>query len=285
MGFLLPRHALAGAASILRKRLQARVRPSHLFPREETMRSTTSLLQIGGLSALLLLTHGAMRPAQEYSALIGMSGTDTIAVDRYTRNETTLEGVLLVRSPYTHTLHYTAMLAPDGRFSTLEMVWRNLDGHELRKARIAYGVDSIRSQLSDPTERSFSALPTLDAIPLPPRPYAYNAYAMLEHAVLVITMAKKTTDPALEWILAGATEALARNGHRLSGDTIEVGFLDGPLHAVVDTTGRLVWLSGDVDGRTIIVQRSESDVDLSALATSFASRDTTPRNRLRDQRP
>jgi hypothetical protein len=239
-----------------------------------------SRLHFGDLCFLLLLAPGSTPPAQEFATLVGMAGADTVAVDRFARDETTLEGVLLVRTPRTHTMHYKAMLVPGGRISQLEMVWRDATGTEMRSARITFGVDSIRSIWKDGVEKSVSAAPSLAAIPLPPRPYAYQAYSMLEHAGMVVTMAKKPGLVPVEWMLTGGTKSLERRARRMRGDTLEIGFVDGPVRMHLGEGGRLVWLSGELGGTAIVIRRSETDVDLAALTASFARRDTaapTPR--------
>jgi hypothetical protein len=236
-----------------------------------------SRLHFGGLCVLLLFVPGSTPPAQDFATLVGTAGTDTVAVDRFTRDETTLEGVLLVRTPRTHTMHYKALLVPGGRFSQLEMVWRDATGAEMRSARITFGVDSIRSTWKDGVEKAVSAAPSLGAIPLPPRPYAYQAYSLLEHAGMVVTMAKNPVSGPVEWMLTGATETVEGRARRMRGDTLEIGFLEGAVRMRLGESGRLVWLSGVLGGTAIILQRSEADVDLAALTASFARRDTAAR--------
>jgi hypothetical protein len=231
-------------------------------------------MRSGSLCALLVITHGATRPVQEHTVLVGMVGADTVAVDRYLRDETKLEGVLFVREPQPHTMHYKAMFAPEGRFALMELTWRDVDGNDVQSARITFGVDSIRSELKDTSVHSFSAPTSLDAIPLPPRPWAMHAYSLVEHAAIIITMSEMRGEGKMPWIMAGETEAVTRRTRRLGADTFEIDYVGGPVRVQVDEGGRVVWLYGELDSVTIVVRRGESDVDLAGLAASFASRDT-----------
>jgi hypothetical protein len=241
------------------------------------MGPTNWLLRPGCIGALFVLAHGASLPTQEYTILVGTVGTDTVAVDRFLRDELKLEGVLLVRQPRAHTLHYKAALAPEGRFTHMEMTWRDAEGNDMRTARITFGVDSIRSQLKDSNVRSFSTPPSLDAIPLPPRPWASHAYSILEHAAIVITMSQKGGDVELPWVMADDTSVVTKRARRVGADTLEIEFIAGLVRAGVGEDGRLVWMSGEIDSVTTVVRRAETDIDIDSLKAAFASRDTMGR--------
>jgi hypothetical protein len=248
---------------------------------EEDMKSMNRLMRAASLCVLLVLTHGAARPAQEHTVLVGTAGGDTIAVDRYLRDETKLEGVLLVREPRPHTLHYKGTFAPEGRFALLEITWRDAAGNDMGSAKITFGVDSIRSRLKHTAIESFSAPPVLDAIPLPPKPYTRYAYSLLEHASIVITQSEMRDEGVMPWILMGARAADTLRTRRLSGNTYEIDYIDGSVRVQVGEDGRIARMDGTIDSIVFVVQRAAGDVDLAALTSSFASRDTLPRDESR----
>lgn len=240
------------------------------------MRSMNWLMRTVSLCVVLVLTHGAARPAQKYTVLIGTVGADTIAVDRFLRDETMLEGVLLVRAPHTHTMHYKGTFAPEGRFALMEITWRDPAGNDMRSAKITFGVDSIRSELKEMAIESFSAPPTLDAIPLPPKPYARYAYSLLEHASIVITLSEMRGEGQMPWILVGGSAADTLRTRRLGANTYEIDYVGGSVRMQVSEDGRLAWMTGTIDSVAFVVQRADGDVDMAGLTAAFAKRDTLP---------
>src|SRR3712207_188336 len=73
-------------------------------------------------TALSVLTAGSLtaQGSAESGAFIVRLGTDTLAVERFTRTTTRLEGEQVMRSPRTVIRRYSMTLAPDGSVSRLE---------------------------------------------------------------------------------------------------------------------------------------------------------------------
>jgi hypothetical protein len=227
-----------------------------------------------GIGMLLLMTYGAT-PSAQYTTLVGTVGTDTVAVDRFTRNTTTLEGVVFVRRPQPHTMHYKAALAPEGRFSRVEIIWRDAKGVEMRTANISFGVDSIRTEMKGTTALSIAAGPTLDAIPLPPQPYSSHAYSTLEHAAMMLLLT--TNRPAakeLEWIVAGNSKAAKHRVTRVAGDTVEIDYVGGQVRALLGNKDRrLIAMSIGGAPQLTLIRRSASDINIARLTAAYAARD------------
>ncbi len=223
--------------------------------------------------SLLFVASTTQPSEQQHTTLVGTIGSDTVAVDRFIRSAEHIEGVLFVRRPQPHTMHYKAALAPEGRFSLMEIIWRDTKGVETRSARISFGVDSIRSELKDGSVRKFSAPPTLDAIPLPPQPYASHCYALLEHAAIVLLMSKQPVMTDIEWISAGATKVEKRRIRRSVGDTIAIDFMAGPVRVYADTERRAIWLTVGNKPAQVVVKRSDKDINIEKLVASFVRRD------------
>lgn len=70
------------------------------------------------LAAALLLAPVVVA-AQSPSYIITRLGTDTVAVERYTRTASKLEGDLVLRYPRVRTIHYVADLAPNGYIKSI----------------------------------------------------------------------------------------------------------------------------------------------------------------------
>lgn len=70
------------------------------------------------LAAVFLLAP-VVAVAQSPSYIITRLGTDTVAVERYTRTASKLEGDLVLRYPRVRTLHYVADLAPNGAIKSM----------------------------------------------------------------------------------------------------------------------------------------------------------------------
>lgn len=80
------------------------------------------------LSALLLVpaSLAAQQGAVEQGVFVVRLGTDTIAVERFTRQGPALEGDLLTRTPVARLTHYVMALAPDGSVARYEGTMRLL---------------------------------------------------------------------------------------------------------------------------------------------------------------
>ena len=71
------------------------------------------------LAAATLLFAPLVAQAQSPTYIITRLGNDTVAVERYTRSSSKLEGDLVLRYPRVRTIHYVGDLAPNGTFKAL----------------------------------------------------------------------------------------------------------------------------------------------------------------------
>lgn len=71
------------------------------------------------LAAVILLLAPVVANGQSPSYIVTRLGTDTVAVERYTRSGNKLEGDLVLRYPRVRTLHYVADLAPNGAIKSI----------------------------------------------------------------------------------------------------------------------------------------------------------------------
>src|SRR6185312_9448334 len=75
-------------------------------------------VRIAAAAAAALLAPLAVH-AQSPSYIVTRLGNDTVAVERYTRTASKLEGDLVLRYPRVRTIHYVGDLAPNGTIKTL----------------------------------------------------------------------------------------------------------------------------------------------------------------------
>jgi hypothetical protein len=78
-----------------------------------------TILSLG--ASLLLVGPSTLTGQTDNAGFITRLGSDTIAVERFTRTSNKLEGDLLVRSPRTRVAHYVATLGPDGTVTRFEL--------------------------------------------------------------------------------------------------------------------------------------------------------------------
>lgn len=71
------------------------------------------------LAAATLLLAPVVASAQTPTYIVTRLGTDTVAIERYTRAPTRLEGDLVLRYPRVRTIHYVGDLAPNGTIRSL----------------------------------------------------------------------------------------------------------------------------------------------------------------------
>ena len=70
-------------------------------------------------SAALFLFATAPLAAQAPAYIVTRLGTDTVAIERYTRSSNKLEGDLVLRNPRVRTIHYIADLGSQGEIKSM----------------------------------------------------------------------------------------------------------------------------------------------------------------------
>jgi hypothetical protein len=225
------------------------------------------------LHAALAWRAGAQAP--ERAALVATLGTDTIAIDRFTRTRDRLEGDLLIRSPRTQLIRYTAALDAAGTITRLDASVRQADGSELQNIVMDFTGDSITTVITGRQAASARAPRTAGAVPLPALPNSFYALGFFEHAVRQ-GVATGVSSFDVPWIVVGGRGAFPTTVKRLGGDTIEIGFFAGPMLARTDAAGRLLWLSGRNSTVKIEVERV-ADIAIEPLAADFGARDAAGR--------
>src|SRR2546427_5416119 len=221
--------------------------------------------------ALLLTLSVAV---QDSGAFVVRLGTDTVALEQYTRTATQLRGEYVVRTPRSLHRIYTADLNPDGTVRRWELVTHNIGGGPgpmETKASVDFSGDTavMVSPQGDGTVTSKFAVPR-GTFPL-----LIPGYGLMEH---MGRWARATGKDSVRFTaLASANQTSGGYIRKRGGDTL-VFMLDegqlagvGPFTFRLDRQGHLTWLTGKGSTLQVEVQRVAS-VPMAQATQSFASR-------------
>jgi len=211
---------------------------------------------------------------QDSGAFVVRLGTDTVALEQYTRTATQLRGEYVVRTPRSLHRIYTADLNPDGTVRRWELVTHNIGGGPgpmETKASVDFSGDTavMVSPQGDGTVTSKFAVPRGTF------PFLIYGYGLLEH---MGRWARATGKDSVRFTaLASANQTSGGYIRKRGGDTL-VFMLDegqlagvGPFTFRLDRQGHLTWLTGKGSTLQVEVQRVAS-VPMAQATQSFANR-------------
>ena len=200
-------------------------------------------------------------------------GTDTLAIEQYTRTADRLQGEEVLRSPRTVHRLYTAGFGPGGALARFELVTHNVSGGP--------GPGETRAVADIRGDSAFVTLPRGDStvtqrLRLAPGGLVYAGnYAMIEE--LVRRARRAGGDRYATTLLSlGAPAPWAVEVRPLGRDSMTI--LLGPiglLRARVDESGTLLGLSGIGSFMQVTVERVQR-LDFARVGTSFAPRSLGP---------
>jgi hypothetical protein len=240
------------------------------------MRSLIPTLAIGGLATV---ATPALR-AQSTSGIsasggfITTLGTDTIAVERYSRTKHRIEGVVAIRNPRTRTIDYTATLDANGSVTRFEMTSSMAGGPPTAPPvieRISTITDSVlttevrRNGARDTTASGRATLPRRGAVP-----FVQSGTAFAEQ--MVQQMLRAGTDSVqIPQFTFGPNHAFPSFVRRIGRDSVEIN-VGAPIYARIDPAGRLLGLSGRATTvKTETVRVPSTDLD--AIVASWVARE------------
>jgi hypothetical protein len=222
-------------------------------------------------AAALSLTACETGPRQ--TAFIDRLGTDTMAIEVYTRTADRIEGDVLVRSPVTRVAHYVGELSPEGTISRFEVAWKtpaeNPEGPPPQEFTVTMEGDSATvERKGGETEGTMrvatppGTIPVVGTTPI--------TYAVLEQAV---KQAIAEGADSLPLTLLSASGRMRPNALvRHSTDSVSVDFFGSPMVASVESDGRVSGRSGEQTTMKVVGERV-SRIDVDNLASDFAARD------------
>ena len=243
------------------------------------------------LAALLLAAPAAAQPVSKDApnaggaggAFVVRLGSDTLAVERYTRAGNRVEGDVVNRSPSVRVTHYVVELDPSGRVTRAQLASRQADGslvpNTAKSASVVFRGDSALSEIltaADTTVRLAVRVPA-GAVP-----GFNNSYAMYELALQQLRKAGATSGAIVPYTVgANGVNPLKVT---FDGPRATMDYFGDPVAITTDAAGRILAVDGTRSTNKIVVERVAS-VDVPAIARGFAARgsiaQTSPRDTVR----
>jgi len=197
-------------------------------------------------------------------------GTDTLAIEQYTRTQDRLQGEQVLRSPRTVHRLYSATFGPGGAIARFELVTHNVSG--------APGPAETKAVAEFTGDSAVVTVPRRDStVTLRVRagpgavPFIGQGFGLIEE---VVRRAKASGSARYTTTMLplGDTEPLEVTVTPRGPDslTLVLGAI-GPLRARVDAQGTLLGLSGIGSTMQVTVERTQG-LDFAAVGNGFAPR-------------
>lgn len=224
---------------------------------------------LGTGAAAVLLAHAPARAQQqgETAAFVVTIGTDTLAVEQFTRTRDRITGEVVSRSPTTVTRSYTAVLNPDASMQRLEVTTRRPGGpRPLTVSTLQFTADSVFTHV----QRGDSAFDYRTAAP---RAFPLMAYSHVFYEQAMMYARGLRADSVQLNGVPTANRGSAPLGVRTIGaDSMLLAAPAGPQRVSTDARGRLLGLNGGRSTQKFLVTRVPA-IDVDAFAAEFARRD------------
>jgi hypothetical protein len=206
------------------------------------------------LSALLLFPGAlkAQTPSDSGSFFI-RHGRDTVAIERFTRSATKLEGTLTIRNATRTSERYAVVVAPDATVPLIEVaVQEGVDSGTTRakvvqRARVIFKEDSAAV---DEIGRSGLVTRVLGTEP-GAIPYLNLSFALLEQATRRARAANNA--PSVPFFNLGGGQTIVAKIGPLGADSLRLDIGDIGFHLRVDQQGRV--LGGRIPIQDVVVER------------------------------
>ena len=244
--------------------------------------------------AIALAAAGASAAAQpvrkdppaagsETAAFVVQLGSDTIAVERFTRTGNRVEGDVFNRGPTPRVTHYVLTLDDAGRPQRVEFATRAPDGTPIPNVALSAAMTFRADTAHWEVKRADTTLTGRMAAPAGAVPSLANSYAMYELAMRAIRAAGQR-EGAITLVTPGAPRPSALKVTVTGAETAEYDYFGDPVSVRFDGQGRVVSIDGTRSTTKVIVRRQPT-ADVRAIATAFAARpamgQTSPRDTVR----
>lgn len=212
----------------------------------------------------------ASAPAEaEGGGFVVTLGNDTVAVERFVRTATRLEGAMMYRTPSTGIARYAVDFDAGGRPLRYEVAVTRPDSSPFpgapRRTTVTFG-DTIRFEAQRDTAIRRSLAGGAGAMPL-----LANSFALYETALRALRATRADTG-AMQFYVAGAPRLTAWPVRFVSPTEARVYYFGDAQRVTLDDEGRV--LSVDATGTTnkVRVQRT-APMDVEAIARDFWARE------------
>lgn len=212
---------------------------------------------IGILFAGLPTVAGAQAPARvpiDSGTFVIRRGTDTIAVEHFTRTAVHLEGTLAMRGKDEIKQHWSAVIAPDATLPLFEITVREgadtgrIKARITQRARVIFKEDSAAVDAVTTNGLQTRIFVTRTGAV----PYLNLSFALLEQAVRKVFRQPGKQGEVAFFNLGGGQTASAATS-RLGADSLEVTLGKTEFHLQVDEMGRI--LGATIPAQNLSVER------------------------------
>jgi hypothetical protein len=228
-------------------------------------------LRLLALAALVLPAPLAAQGAADRGAFVVRLGSDTLAVERYTRSGTRFESDIAARIPLTRRMRYTGTLNPDGTVKELRITGTPISQGPGQlpplDATLVIGRDTARTTLKIGDSTQIVVAPVRPGT----MPVTTFSYALYE---LIARRARQSGADSfsVHVVGLGANQTVESYAVRRGPDAMDVGYFGAPMHLKVDPGGRVLAVDGSETTNKVTVDRVAS-VDVDRTAREFAAKD------------
>jgi hypothetical protein len=194
--------------------------------------------KLGALSALVLFVVGTPVAGQSAGHAVTQGqfvirrGKDTVAVERFTRDATSLTGDIV--QPAGAHLQYTVLLKPNGTAERVDLTRTPRQGGPITVG-VEFGAGSAHATLNGADGREEMDFPT----PLPATPFLIQSFAITEQIVRTAGLAP---GQQAKWtaVRLGAGDTATVTIARFHPDSVSLTMADVAVTVALDKAGRVV---------------------------------------------
>ena len=238
-------------------------------PANAARAAVSTCLVLAGTACAPPATQGtrASTAEPETAAFLVRLGSDTVAIERFTRTADRLEGDIVLRAPAS-IAHYVVAIGPHGLPTRAEYSVRRPDGSPLptapRAATLTFGSDTVVGVVTRDTTatRRVVARSAVPAIP--------NSFAVIELALRhIVASGQDSAD--LTMVGFEASRANRFSTRILRPDAVRITWVGGsPQYVRIDRAGRILDLDATATTFKVRVERLPN-ADVQGVASAFAA--------------
>jgi hypothetical protein len=195
----------------------------------------------------------AAQSSADSGGFVVRHGRDTVAIERFTRTATRLEGTLTLRNQKATTERYSAVVAPDATLPLIEVTVREgadsgpVKARIVQRARVIFKEDSAAVDEVGEAGLVTQVFETENGAV----PYLNLSSALLEQAVRRARVANGGS--RVHFFNLGGGQTLAARISPLPGDSLRLDIGDTRIHLRLDPDGKL--LGGRIPVQDVVFER------------------------------
>lgn len=219
--------------------------------------------------ALSPAPQSTLPAADSRTTLLTRLGDDTLAVEQYTRTATSMEGVLVTRSPAPQLVRYAVQLGPDALPVSVEFSQRRGDGslaaNAAQSTTIRFRADSVAltaRRAAGDTSRTIAA----SSLPMP---YASGSWGLMELAMArLLAMRSDSATFGMVPLNFGVRASTPLPVRLIGRDSVRITWFGNPVLGLHDGRGGILALDGRRTTQKVRVDRVAS-ADLEAIGARW----------------